>query len=139
MQHINIENKYIIRLEKDEEILEQIKKVCSENYINAGTIKGIGAVKNVKIGFFDVNSKEYHAKIFEDNFEIVSLMGNISTLDNEPYIHVHAALGDKDFKVIGGHLNEAYVSATCEITIEQIEGYLDREFDEEIGLNLFKI
>lgn len=41
-------------------------------------------------------------------------------------------------KYFGGHLNKAIVSATCEMVISIIEGNVDRYFDEEIGLNLFK-
>lgn len=40
--------------------------------------------------------------------------------------------------VFGGHLNEATVSATCEMVIQIIDGKVDRYFDEEIGLNLFR-
>ncbi len=40
--------------------------------------------------------------------------------------------------MFGGHLNKAVVSATCEMVISLIDGIVDRRFDEEIGLNLFK-
>jgi hypothetical protein len=32
----------------------------------------------------------------------------------------------------------AVISATGEIIIEAIDGYVDREFDDDIGLNLLK-
>ena len=38
----------------------------------------------------------------------------------------------------GGHLNRTIVSATCEMVINIIDDKVDRYFDEEIGLNLFK-
>ena len=48
------------------------------------------------------------------------------------------AAGDEQGRVFGGHLNEAIVSATCEMVVEVIDGQVDRAFDEDVGLNLFK-
>ena len=45
---------------------------------------------------------------------------------------------DKENKVYGGHLNSAIVSATCEMFVRVIQGNVNREFNNEIGLNLFK-
>ena len=41
-------------------------------------------------------------------------------------------------KVVGGHLNEARVSATCEMVVTAIPGTLEREYREDVGLNLFR-
>ena len=40
--------------------------------------------------------------------------------------------------VVGGHLNSARVSATCEMVIRVIDGAVDRFKDDVTGLNLFK-
>ena len=75
---------------------------------------------------------------FKGNFEIVSLTGTINTMNGEFYTHIHMSAGNDKGEVFGGHLNKAIVSATCEMVINIIEGNVDRYFDEEIGLNLFK-
>ena len=58
-------------------------------------------------------------------------------MDGEFYSHLHMSAGDEKGNVFGGHLNQAIVSATCEMVITIIHGEVDRKFNEEIGLNLF--
>ena len=40
------------------------------------------------------------------------------------------------YNAYGGHLNSAIISETDEIVIEEIGGKIEREFNEEVGLNL---
>ena len=129
-------NKYLVRIDKGEEIVETLKELCGKENIKLGTITGIGATNRVKVGLFDPKEKEYHASELEDNFEITSLYGNITTMNGETYLHLHINLCDKNHKCFGGHLNYAYVSATFEGVIELIEGEVNRHLDNEIGLNL---
>ena len=59
-------------------------------------------------------------------------------MNDEYYAHLHMSAGDSEGKVFGGHLNRAVVSATCEMVINVIDGVVDRIFDNETGLNIFK-
>ena len=131
-------NKYIIRIDKGEEIVDTLTKFCKKEKIKLGSITGLGATNKVKIGLFETKTKEYHAKEFTGDYEIAPLYGNITTMNDEVYIHIHINISDKDHKSYGGHLNYAYVSATFEGIIEVIDGEVDRRFSEEIGLNLLK-
>ena len=47
-------------------------------------------------------------------------------------------VADEAGHVFGGHLNEAVISGTGELVLTRIAGEVDRCFDEEIGLNLFR-
>ena len=131
-------NKYIVRLNVGEEIVESVKKFAQEENIRFGTVTGIGAINKAKIGLFNTETKEYQSTILEEDMEIVSLAGNITEMNGEPYIHLHIALANSEHNVKAGHLNMAVISATGEIIIEAIDGYVDREFDDDIGLNLLK-
>lgn len=71
--------------------------------------------------------------------EIINISGSITHKSREPYLHLHASFADSKGNVFGGHLDTARVSATCEVFIKLIHGSIEREFDEEIGLNVFGI
>jgi len=131
-------NDYIIRVDKDEEIVSVIKDFCNKNKIKLGFITGIGAVNHAKIGLFETSTKKYHSTELKGDYEITSLTGNISTMNGEIYLHIHISLGDSSYNVRGGHLNFAKVSATAELYIHKIKGKVEREFSDKIGLNLYK-
>lgn len=101
-----------------------------------GSINGIGSVKGATIGFYDPKTKKYYPKELDGDYEITNLSGNISTMDGEIYLHLHISLSDSKYNTYGGHLNSAVISGTGEIVIEEIEDIIEREFNEETGLNL---
>lgn len=139
MKYKRFEDSIIVRIDKGEEILEKVKEVALKEKITLASINALGAVNDVTVGVFNTDSKEYKANYFKGAFEIVSLTGTISTMNNEFYSHLHMSVGDEKGLVYGGHLNKAIVSATCEMVIQVINGKVDRYFDEEVGLNLLKL
>ena len=136
MKFKKIGSKWIVRIDKGEEIVETLKKFCKENKIKLGTISGIGATDRVTIGLFNTKNKQYHSQELIGDYEITNLSGNISTMNDEIYLHLHISLADSKYNAYGGHLNSAVISGTGEIVIEEIEDIIEREFNEEAGLNL---
>ena len=126
------------RIDKGEEILEQVKAIALKEEIKLASIQALGAVNQFTVGVFKTDEKKYMANDFAGSFEIVSLTGTINTMDGEFYCHLHMSAGDDKGHVFGGHLNRALVSATCEMIITVIDGTVDRAFSEEVGLNLFR-
>lgn len=128
---------FILRIDRGEEIVSALKNFCTSQKIALGTVQGIGAASNVVIGLFETATKEYHTTTLSGDHEITSLLGNITTMDGAPYLHLHVTLTDATFLAFGGHLTSAVVSGTCELFIQTIDGTLERRFDSEIGLNVF--
>ena len=128
----------IARIDKGEEILTQLKNIALKEEIKLASVRALGATDDFTVGVFKVDEKKYYANHFTGDFEIVSLTGTISTMNGEYYAHLHMSAGDEQGRVFGGHLNEAIISATCEMVIEVIDGRVDRARDEKLGLNLFK-
>ena len=132
-------DKIVVRIDKDEEIVEIVKRVCSDNNVRLGSANGIGSTNQATIGLFDTGTKKYLSKELVGEYEIANLAGNISTMNGEVYLHLHITLSDAHYNAFGGHLNSAIVSGTCEVIIDVIEGEINRAFSEKIGLNLYKI
>ena len=138
MDYRRFKDTLVVRIDRGEEILEQVKAVAEKENIRLASVEALGAVGEFTVGVYNVTTKQYYGNHFEGQFEIVSLTGTISTMDGAFYQHLHMSAGDENGNVHGGHLSRAVVSATCEMVIRVIDGEVDRARDEEIGLNLFK-
>lgn len=138
MEYRKFGNTIVARVDKGEEILEKIKEISLKENIKLANINALGATNDFTVGVFKTSEKKYYSNEFKGDFEIVSLTGTVNTMNNEFYSHIHMSVGNDKGEVFGGHLNRAVVSATCEMVINIIDGKVDRYFDENVGLNLFK-
>ena len=130
-------NHYVVRMEKGEEVLEQLTCLCKKENIECGEITGLGASNKVEIGLFNTKTKEYKTTVKEGMFEVTSLIGNISRKEGEVYLHCHINFSDASLMTYGGHLVKCYISATGEIIVTKLEGKVERKMSPTIGLNLF--
>ena len=138
MEYMVFDKKVIVRIDRGEEICEQLKAVCEKEGIALASVSAIGAVGKFTVGVFSPESKSYSSNSYEGDYEIVSLLGTVTRMDGKFYSHLHMSAGDGSGKVFGGHLNSAVVSATCEMVVDVIEGSVGRKFSKEIGLNLLE-
>lgn len=137
MEYKRFNNMIVARIDKGEEILAQIKELALKENIKLAHVSALGATNDFTVGVYRVNEKKYYKNHFVGDFEIVSLTGTINTMNHDFYTHIHMSAGNDSGEVFGGHLNEAIVSATCEMVITIIDGEVDRFLDDETGLNLF--
>ena len=138
MEYKRFGNKIIVRIDKDEEILEKVKELALKEKIRLAAVQALGATNSFTVGVYNVAEKKYYANTFSGSFEIVSLTGTINTMNGEFYTHLHMSAGNDKGEVFGGHLNRAVVSATCEMVVDVLDGMVDRAYDPVTGLNLFK-
>ena len=54
---------------------------------------------------------------FKGEFELTSLVGNISTKNGNPFIHIHVNVSDEECNAYGGHLFSGTITATGELII----------------------
>lgn len=139
MKAKDMKDKYLLRLERGEEIISSLKEFLAKKDIKAGYFFGIGAISACEIAHYDLSKKKYSTEHHEAPLEVLNMTGNIAMKDNERIIHAHVTLSDKDMRAFGGHLNSATVAATIEIVLIPLYGIVRREYSEEIGLNLLDI
>lgn len=131
-------NTLAVRLNIGEEICEQLKAVCNEYNIKAGSVLGIGAVKGAVLGVYDIESRQYTENRFDSFMELCNLTGNVSEMNGDCYLHLHVTLADEKGNAFGGHLKSATIGATAEIFITVLDGEIGRKPDEETGINIFE-
>lgn len=139
MKYKRFDKTIVVRIDRDEEILDKIRELAIAENIKLASVTALGATNDFTVGVFNTAEKKYYANEFKGAFEIVSLTGTINTMDGQFYTHIHMSAGNDRGEVFGGHLNRAVVSATCEMIVTVIDGEVDRYRDDDVGLNLFKL
>lgn len=135
-----IRNTYIVRLEKGEEVMKTLKKCCEENNIACGSIVGIGGTCDASIQWYDSTTKKFISKkLPTTNYEITSLIGNVSLVDGKPFLHIHITLSDETYHTFGGHLESAVIGVTGEIIINAVDERISRKYDEKFGLKFLDL
>lgn len=125
---------FILNLHRGENLFQGILHCAEKIGLQAASISGLGALENPSVAFYHLNTKTYDTKVFTGIFELVSLNGNISFVDNKHFAHLHASLGKADHSLFGGHLMDATVGVLAEITIIPLTGRIERQHIEAIGL-----
>ncbi|MBI2543342.1 MAG: DNA-binding protein [Candidatus Aenigmarchaeota archaeon] len=138
MKYTKSGDTYIIKLFKGEKIMEYLVKFCEVKKITSGIFHAIGAVLDAEISFYNLKTKEYQWKKFNKPMEITGMTGNVALFEGKPLLHIHLTFSDDKMNVVGGHLKEATVGGTCEIFLTDTKIKMEREYDEETGLKLWK-
>lgn len=137
----DVETGFLIKLERDEKVLETLTAFCEARGIHSGVLVGIGAVKNAELGYYSLEKQKYFFRIFPEDREVASMQGNIALVEGKPFIHAHAVLSacDETLACVGAHLKEAEVAVTLEVFLTPFPSAVPRYFDETIGLKLLDV
>lgn len=136
MQFIKSKNSYIIRFESGENLIQELCSFCEKEGILGAFFSGIGALQSATLAFYNLENEQYEYKNLTGDYEIASLTGNVSIVNEEPFAHIHSVLSSDKFECVGGHLKEGIVGATCEIHLTKFDKKIERKMDEKVGLKL---
>jgi predicted DNA-binding protein with PD1-like motif len=120
-----------------EELIGAFSALAKQHNIHSASFTGLGALSRVVLGYFDWERKEYRKLVFDEQVEVVSLIGNVA-LDQhgQPSLHPHMVIARSDATAFGGHVLEALVRPVIELVVTESPAYLQRRKDAESGLAL---
>lgn len=108
---------YFLVLERGDEIIDSITAFATRTGVRAAGLSGLGAVQRLTLGFYDLTAGGYERRSWQEELEVASLEGNLAEVDGGPFPHIHGVFGRRDFSTLAGHVFEAVVSVTLEITV----------------------
>ena len=131
------ERRVLVRFEDGDDLFVELGKAIKEHDIPSGIILcSIGMLRDVSLGFFQGKQKGYRDHALKGPLELVSMQGNIGTMNGKPVFHMHVCLADSDRKTFGGHLKKATVHVTGEMFIAKLDCiHIVRQKEEKTGLN----
>ena len=129
------EKVHVFRIKPGKELLGKIGDYCGEHSISSGVIIGIiGSVEKAQLNFLTGLPGKYESVHYPGPLEIVCAQGSVALKEGNPIIHIHIQLSRQDI-CHGGHLAEATVFSTAEVTVGELDYQLQRQFDSYTGLN----
>jgi uncharacterized protein len=139
MQYRDMPHGYFLVLDRGDEVLESLTRFATETGVRAATLQGIGAVDRLTLGFYDLATTSYLRESWAEDLEVASVVGNIAVVDGGPFPHVHGVFGRRDFSTIGGHVFEAVVSVTLELTVLTASDPIHRQAVDFCDLKLMEL
>jgi uncharacterized protein len=129
--------------ETGDEPIAGLEKVARDQGLTAARLTGIGAFRRARLGFFDLDERDYLPIEIDEQVEVLSLVGNVTLAGSgdhggkaERKVHVHVVVGKRDGTAHGGHLLEAEVRPTLEVVLVESPVHLRRHPDPATGLAL---
>ena len=135
MQSKHIDGTWLLRLDPGEELLTELTGFCRRQGIECAHLSGIGAAGRLQVGVYLPARGCYQSQTFEGDFELTTLMGNITRKEGELFAHVHVNFAGSDLATHGGHVLQCVVSVTCEVVLRPLAASVQRTLDPALGLH----
>jgi len=119
-------------------LVDEVLKIAKKEKIKTARFEAIGGVNRLKLAYFNHVEKKYEEHDYKEFLEVTGLLGNITQLDGEPFVHAHGTFGRKDMSAVAGHLISATVFPLLEVVITPTKNKATRKFDEKVGLRVIK-
>jgi hypothetical protein len=127
---------YVIILAKGDEVMSGLTDFARQNKVTSASFTAIGAFSHATVAWFHDARKEFRLIPIEQQVELVSMIGDIALVNDQPAVHTHVSVASSDGTVGGGHVINAFVFPTLELFMTVYPTPLHKESDEATGLKL---
>jgi predicted DNA-binding protein with PD1-like motif len=139
MEFQRFDTRYQLRLESGEGLNATLVPWLKNRRISYAAVTGLGAIGSASLRFYRPEIKGYEDHRFDEQFEVVSLVGNVTLREGEPFIHAHATLARRDLSMIGGHVDELIAQPLLEVWLAPEDATVYRTLDESCGLYVMQL
>ena len=133
------ERTFAVIFAAEDEFVAGMQQFAKEHDLRSSQFTAIGGFSAVTLGYFQRDRKSYKKQKFDEQLEVLALVGDITLNGSEHQVHPHVVLGRADYTTLGGHIMEAHVWPTLELIVVESPGHLQRRHDAESGLALISI
>ena len=130
---------HVLIFDTNDEVISTLTDFAGVQHLAGSHFSAIGAFRDVILGYFDWQKKDYNKIFIHDQVEVVSLLGDIALGDDGPKIHAHVVVSKADGTAHGGHLLEAHVRPTLELVLIESPRHLQRRYDPQSRLALIRL
>ena len=128
----------LVVLERDEKVVANLLQAAAEAGIEGGWVSGLGSLKEIEMGYYDLPRRTYLRRRFEEDMELCGFTGNFAMHGNERVLHAHASVSGPELITFTGHLFEARVAVTAEFLLRDLGVRLERAEVPSVGLKLLQ-
>jgi uncharacterized protein len=140
VNEISGQRTFVVVLDPGEEAFTALTDFAADRKVDGASLTAIGAFERATVGWFDPDAKTYRKIPIEEQCEVLSAIGDVALGDDgKPSLHVHAVLGLSDGTTRGGHLLDAIVRPTLEVTLVEAPGHLRRSKRPGLGVALIDL
>jgi predicted DNA-binding protein with PD1-like motif len=110
---------WLVRFDKGDLLVEGLTQLVRDENIQGAWVSGLGAALWAELGYYDLDKQAYEWKKLDGPLEIASIQGTVAWEGEEPVLHLHGTLADRQLRAFGGHIKELQVAGTCEILLHR--------------------
>jgi predicted DNA-binding protein with PD1-like motif len=131
---------FAVVFDTGDEVAGGLLDFARQHAVAGAYFTAIGALRDVMLGYWRWETKDYERIPLREQVEVLTLAGNVALApDGTPKVHAHVVVGKADGTAHGGHLLEGHVRPTLEVILVESPRTLRRTHDPATGLALIDI